>query len=80
MTFSDEDIVLYSRAFYGRYRERSLSMAVERTVELASSNDLEGVAVWQQVVQQIKDLAAVDGLYLGTLEATKSPAGIDDMA
>lgn len=78
MTFSDDDITLYSKAFYRRYRERSLSMAVERTAELASSNDLEGVMVWQRVAQQIKDLAAADGLYLGTPDETPIPVAIDE--
>jgi hypothetical protein len=74
MPCSDEDISLYSKAFYGRYRERSLSMAARRTAELASSNDIEGVAVWEQVAQKVKDLAAADGLYLGTAEGI-SPEG-----
>ena len=78
MTFSDDDIVLYSKAYYRRYRERSLSMALERTAELATSNDLEGVVVWQQVAQQIKDLAAAEGLYLGTPDEMSAPGARDE--
>jgi hypothetical protein len=78
MPCSDEDISLYSKAFYGRYRERSLSMAARRTAELASSNDVEGVVVWQQVAQKIKDLAAADGLYLGTVEGISRAGESDD--
>lgn len=78
MSFSDNDIILYSKAFYRRYRERSLSMAVERTAELASSNDPEGIWVWQRVAQQIEDMAAADGLHLGTPDETPSPGASDD--
>jgi len=73
----DEDIILYSKVSYRRYREKSLSMAVERSAELASSNDHEGVAVWHRVAQQIKDLAAADGLYLDTLDGTPMPVAVD---
>ena len=79
MPCSDEDISLYSKAFYGRYRERSFSMAARRTADLATSNDVEGVAVWEQVAQKIKDLAATDGLYLGMAEGI-SPVGESDDA
>jgi hypothetical protein len=78
MSFTEEDLILYSKAFYSRYRERSLSMAVARTAELASFNDLEGVAVWQRVARQVKDLAAAHGLYLGTAAEAQSPIGRGD--
>lgn len=78
MSFSNEDIILYSKAFYGRYRERSLSLAVQRSAELASFDDLEGVAVWQRVAQEVKDLAVADGLHLGTLEEASAPFEIDE--
>jgi hypothetical protein len=78
MSFSDEDIILYSKAFYGRYRERSLSLAVQRSAELASFDDQEGVVVWQRVAQEVKDLAAADGLYLGTPEEAAASFEIDE--
>jgi hypothetical protein len=78
VTFSDDDIILYSKAFYRSYRERSLLMAVERTAELVSSDDLDCVVVWRRVVQQIKDMAVADGLYLGTPDETPAPGASDD--
>lgn len=54
-------IPLLKSLFFRRYRDQSLSMAVERSVELTSSDDLEGAAVWRQVAHQIVQLAAAEG-------------------
>ena len=61
MTCPEEDILLYARGFYGRYRETAYARAMERSEELGCENDAEGVAVWHRVAAQIKRLAAADG-------------------
>ena len=65
MTCPDEDIQLFARGLYVRHRERAHSMAMERAAELGSENDVEGVAVWHRVADQIQRIATDDGLQLG---------------
>ena len=58
MSCPDEDILLFSKAYHERYGHRSYAMALERSAELASCQDYEGVAVWHRVAERIDQLAA----------------------
>ena len=65
MTCPEEDIELFARGFYGRHRERAHSMAMERAAELGSESDVEGIAVWRRVADQIQRLETNDALQSG---------------
>ena len=58
MSCPDEDLLLLSKAYYERYGEMSCVMALERSADLASCQDYEGVAVWHRVAERIDRLAA----------------------
>jgi len=57
MSCPDEEILLYARGFYGRYRETAYARALQRSEELSCQDDPEGVAVWHRVADEIGRLA-----------------------
>jgi len=60
MSCPDEDILLFSSAYYSRYGDEAYAMALGRSAELAACQDYEGVAVWHRVAERLDRLAPVD--------------------
>jgi len=54
----DDDIRLYARGFYARYKEMAYSMSLRRAEELSRCGDEDGRKTWMSVAATVREIEA----------------------
>jgi len=53
----DDDIALYARGYYGRFRDDARWRAADQAARLGAAGDTEGEAVWRRIVVEVERVA-----------------------